>query len=235
MQGRIVHIDIVVPVYNEASGLTVFLDHVRGRLRSDPYQASGLLVVDGGSTDATVSLLDRSGVPWMTAPRGRSKQMNAGAAATCGDLIVFLHADTYLPADALEVARQAVAEGAIGGYFQLRVNSRRSLLRLVGKLISLRSRVTGVASGDQAIFLTRRAFNTLSGYAPLPLFEDLDLCRRLKRLGPVAALELPVLTSARRWQRSGVARTIVKMWALRLLYLCGCDPQRLAGYYEIAR
>jgi len=161
--------------------------------------------------------------------------MNAGAAGARGDILLFLHADTRLPRGALDAVRAAIRSGAVGGSFDVALDSRRPLLRLVALLITLRSRITGVSSGDQAMFVTREAFDRLGGFAPVPLFEDVDFSRRLKRLGPVARLRPPVVTSARRWEHDGALRTIVRMWMLRGLYYCGVDPARLQRHYEAAR
>lgn len=227
-------ISIVVPVYNESAALPGFLDAMESLLEADP-RGTELVLVDGGSDDGTVEHARRAGWPVHPVGRGRALQMNEGARRAGGDLFLFLHVDTRLPAGALERIRRAVEEGALGGWFAVRLDSERPLLRLAGRLITWRSRLTRVASGDQAIFIRREAFEELGGYAALPLFEDLDLCRRLKRLGRVVSLEPPVVTSCRRWERWGIWRTILKMWALRGLYYIGVDAALLARYYGLAR
>lgn len=221
-------VSVVIPVFNEASLLPQLLR------RLDKLDAD-IVFVDGGSTDETTDLLAASGYGHVAAPRGRAAQMNAGAAAARGDILLFLHADTQLPFGAVGAVRFAVRGGAIGGSFDVILDSRRPLLRLVGALITLRSRITGVSSGDQAMFVTREAFDRLAGFAPVALFEDLDLSRRLKRLGPTARLRPPVVTSARRWEGRGALRTIARMWMLRTLYYCGVDPGLLGRHYEVAR
>lgn len=228
-------ISVIVPVYDEAEVLPRFLADLRRRLHDDADRASDCVIVDGGSGDGTVDVLRDGRAPWITAERGRGPQMNAGAAATRGEVLLFLHADTRLPPGAFQAIRRAVDGGAVGGFFRVRLDSGRTLLRLVGRGISLRSRITGIATGDQAIFVTRRAFEALGGYAPLELFEDVDLSRRLRRRGRVAALPLTVVTSARRWERLGPWRTILRLWLLRVLYYCGMSPERLARYHEPAR
>ncbi len=229
------HVSIVVPVLNEAQGLRAFLERLGCSLERERRDSADVVIVDGGSDDDTVPLLRASGWPWIVAERGRGLQMNAGAAATRGEALLFLHADTTLPDTALDALRAALRAGAVGGFFRVRLDSDRRLLRWVGHLISARSRLTGIATGDQAIFVRRDAFEQLGGFAPLPLFEDVDLMRRLKRLGRVAALPCAVTTSARRWEGHGPWRTILRMWCLRLLYYLGLRPERLARYYGIAR
>lgn len=221
-------VSLVIPVLNEASVLPELLR------RLDKLDAD-IVFVDGGSTDETRSVLSVSGYSHVRAPRGRGAQMNAGAAVARGDILLFLHADTRLPFGALGAVRCAIRGGAVGGSFDVVLDSRRPLLRLVGLLITLRSRITGVSSGDQAMFVTREAFDRLGGFAPVPLFEDVDLSRRLKQLGPVARLRPPVVTSPRRWEHGGALRTVARMWMLRGLYYCGVDPALLQRHYEVAR
>ena len=219
---------MVIPVLNEAATLPKLLEDMR-RLGAE------IVFVDGGSSDATVEMLEASGLRWISAPRGRGSQMNAGAAATAGTTLMFVHADTKLPFEALERVRRAVRTGAVGGSFGLRLDSRSPLLRLVAATITARSRITGVATGDQALFVTREAFDRLGGFSALPLFEDIDFSRRLKRAGPVTRLPITVVTSARRWRRGGPLRTILRMWILKALYYGGVDPAVLARHYEAAR
>jgi len=227
-------ISIIVPTYNEAAALPGFLEELEPLVEAAPA-ATELVLVDGGSDDGTVGIARRAGWPIRVTERGRAVQMNAGARQADGDLLLFLHVDTRLPAGALDRVGRAVAGGALGGWFDVRLDSDRPLLRLIGRLITWRSRLTRVASGDQAIFIRREAFEELGGYAPVPLFEDLDLCRRMKRAGPVISIDTPVVTSCRRWERWGVWRTILGMWALRSLYYLGVDPALLARYYGVAR
>ena len=218
----------MIPVLNEAATLPDLVKDMR-RLGAE------VVFVDGGSSDATVEILQGSGLRWISAPRGRSSQMNAGAAATAGTTLMFVHADTKLPFEALGRVRRAVRSGAVGGSFDLRLDTRSPVLRLVAATITVRSRITGVATGDQALFVTREAFDRLGGFAALPLFEDVDFSRRLKREGPVKHLPVAVVSSARRWRRGGTLRTIVRMWILKALYYGGVDPALLARHYEAAR
>jgi rSAM/selenodomain-associated transferase 2 len=190
-------------------------------------------VVDGGSRVGTVAVARRAaGVRVLESAPGRARQMNAGARAATGDALLFLHADTRLPDGAAAAIAAALAPGGVvGGRFDVRLDSPRPLLRVVGAMMNGRSRATGICTGDQAIFVRRDVFESLGGYAEIPLMEDIELSRRLKRRGRLAALRLRVSTSARKWEREGVLRTIALMWTLRLLYWAGVAPARLVGWY----
>lgn len=225
-------IALVVPVYDESATLPQQLAHLQRLVESDADLE--LLLVDGGSSDGSREILEASGVRWIGAERGRARQMNAGARATRAELLLFLHADTRLPSGALPALR-AAATSAPAGFFRVRLDSGRPLLRLTGWAISLRSRLTGIATGDQAIWIRRAVFDALGGFVEIPLFEDLELCRRVRAFGRPAALPLTVETSARRWEREGAWRTILRMWTLRAAYSAGVQPERLARYYGVAR
>jgi rSAM/selenodomain-associated transferase 2 len=228
-------VSIIVPVLDEVASLPELASHLHSLVARETAGDCGVLVVDGGSTDDTRHRLEGLGLPWMEAERGRAAQMNAGAHASGGEILVFLHADSRLPTDALGLIRDAVRGGARGGFFAVRLQSRSLLLRMVGRMISLRSRLTGIATGDQALWTLRETFEQLGGFAPLPLFEDVDMSRRLRSLGGAVALRAEVTTSARRWEQHGPWRTILSMWLLRSLYACGVAPARLARYYGTAR
>ncbi|MGH3054187.1 MAG: TIGR04283 family arsenosugar biosynthesis glycosyltransferase, partial [Gaiellaceae bacterium] len=172
----------------------------------------------------------------LAAPRGRARQMNAGAAQACGDILLFLHADTLVPAGfAGAVTAACAAPGIVGGRFDVRLEPSSPLIHLTGELINRRSRLTHVSTGDQAIFIRREAFEQLGGYADIPLMEDIDLSKRMKRVGTIACLRQRVTTSARRWQKNGVVRTILLMWSLRALYFFGVSPARLQRVYAHTR
>lgn len=164
--------------------------------------------------------------------RGRARQMNAGARAARADVLLFLHADTVLPPDATRRIREAVAGGAIWGRFDVRLSGRHPAFRLIERLMNLRSTLTGIATGDQALFVRRDAFTLLGGFAPLELMEDVELSTRLKWFGRPARIRTPVVSSSRRWERGGVWRTVVRMWVLRALYALGVSPRRLARWYK---
>ncbi|HEX9743536.1 MAG TPA: TIGR04283 family arsenosugar biosynthesis glycosyltransferase [Nitrospiraceae bacterium] len=177
-----------------------------------------------------------SPVTLLTSAAGRAKQMNAGASQSQADVLLFLHADTHLPDDARQVVEDALADPAcVGGRFDLRFERDTGLAWLIARLISLRSRWSGIATGDQALFVRRDAFAKLGGFADIPIMEDVDFTRRLKHVGRVAPLRARVITSYRRWERCGASRTIALMWALRFLYWMGVAPVRLHRFYTVIR
>jgi rSAM/selenodomain-associated transferase 2 len=192
-----------------------------------------VIVVDGGSSDATLGLARPLSDKAVSAARGRGAQMNAGAALAAGEVLLFLHADTLLPPNADTLIAEGLAGGEHAwGRFDVAITPAGALLRTVAHSMNLRSRLTGIATGDQAIFVRRDVFFWCGGYPHQPLMEDIALSRALKRKSPPLCLRACVVTSARRWQKHGVLRTIVLMWLLRLAYFCGADPARLAKTYE---
>jgi rSAM/selenodomain-associated transferase 2 len=224
-------LSIVIPTLNEAAGLEATLQALQ------PLRLRGveLVLADGGSSDSTPTLAQ----PWVDAvvdaPRGRALQMNAGAARARADVLLFLHADTRLPPLADVLVLQAVQrsdKGACWGRFDVRIEGRAWMLRVVAALMNLRSRASGIATGDQAIFITRGAFERVGGFPEQVLMEDIEISRRLKRLGRPACLRARVCTSGRRWEQRGVWRTIVLMWRLRWRYWRGESPARLAEAYR---
>jgi rSAM/selenodomain-associated transferase 2 len=223
---------LVVPVLNEAR----LVEELACSLDALAHRAE-VVVVDGGSTDGTRDQLASRARSFrvIDAPRGRARQMNVGARATSAPVLLFLHADTRLPDGAVELACDAVARGAVGGCFKLRIASADLRLKLAAHIINARSRFIHSATGDQAIFARRSTFEQLGGFRDLELCEDLDLTRRLRALGPIALVDAAVETSARRWERGGVSRTIALMWALRLSYHLGIDPSKLRRLYEDVR
>jgi rSAM/selenodomain-associated transferase 2 len=176
-------------------------------------------------------LASAAGARVLVAERGRAAQMNAGAAVARGDVLLFLHADVRLPTGAGCAVREASAHGARWGRFDVRLDSPRASLAMVGAAMNLRSRTTGIATGDQAIFVDRALFEAVGGYAPIPLMEDVELSARLRRVGRCACLRQCVTVSARRWERRGVARTVVEMWAWRAAYALGVSPATLHRLY----
>lgn len=223
-------LSVVIPVLNEEDYIASTLASVKAA------GADEVIVVDGGSTDKTGEIVARTHTRLVAAPRGRARQMNAGARLARGDVLLFLHADTSLPASALADIQAALSEpSCVGGRFDVRLDGAGWALALVAGLINLRSRLTRVATGDQAIFVRHSVFDQLDGFADVPLMEDIAFCRRLKRTGRVACLKSQVVTSARRWDREGVLRTIVKMWILKTLYLAGVSPATLRRFYPNTR
>ena len=224
------HISVIVPVLNEERTIASTLAAL-GRLAPDE-----VIVVDGGSTDRTRDIVGRTPAALLTAPPGRAQQMNHGAHAAQGEVLLFLHADTRLPVSALADIRAAMADPrCVGGRFDVCLDRDEWTFRLIGTLINLRSRLTKGATGDQAIFVRRTVFEELGGFPDLPLMEDIALSRLLKRQGQVACLHSQVITSARRWERDGMWRTVLTMWAFRLLFLAGVSPMRLKRFYGDAR
>lgn len=228
------NLQIVMPVLNEGDTLQASL-HALQPLRQ---RGAKLVVVDGGSTDNTWALARALADQVLLAPRGRAAQMNAGARDCDAGVLLFLHADTRLPQDADRLIAQALETGVDPGHswgrFDVRIDGAHLILRVVERLMNLRSRLTGIATGDQAIFVRREVLERVGGFADLPLMEDIELSKRLRKLGPPACIKLPVTTSARRWQQHGVWPSILLMWRLRLAYFLGASPHALALRYGYA-
>ena len=225
-------LSIIVPVLDEARAIGAALEVLRG-LREAGCE---VIVVDGGSRDGTARRAAAGADRDSVAPRGRAVQMNAGAREATGDTFLFLHADTLLPGDALAAIRQALeGEGRRWGRFDVAIAGADPLLAVVAALMNARSRLTGIATGDQAIFARRDAFEAAGGFPEIPLMEDVALSRALRRASRPACLRSRVVTSGRRWERNGTLRTIFLMWRLRLAYALGADPGRLARRYDVER
>jgi len=224
-------LSVVVPMLNEAAAIASTLDALR---RGAPD--AELIVVDGGSTDASVAIARPLCDALIDASRGRAQQMNAGARASHGDALVFVHADTIVPPTfAADIASALSDPAVVGGRFDVRLDASALPYRIIGAMISIRSRISRTGTGDQAIFVRRDVFDSLGGFPELELCEDLEFSRRLKRAGRIACLRTRVTTSARRWNRDGVARTVVKMWLIRAMYLMGVPPARLKRMYADTR
>jgi len=224
-------LSVIVPALDEAAGIEA------AAAALEPLRSRGaeVIVVDGGSSDATAALAAPLADRVIEAPRGRARQMNAGAAVASGDVLLFLHADTRLPEDADREIERALAPGSHAwGRFDARIDGG-AMLGIVSRMMNLRSRLTGIATGDQAIFMTRAAFDAVGGFPDIALMEVVANCKRLKRVSPPACLAATVLTSGRRWRSRGTLATIVLMWRLRLAFALGADPRALARRYERAR
>ena len=221
-------LSVVIPALDEAPNLARLLPDL-----AHACPGAEVIVVDGGSRDATAAVVTGfAGVRLVEGTRGRARQMNAGAREARGDVLLFLHADTSLPAGAAAAIAQAVATpGVVGGRFDVRFDSRRRVLGVVAWFMNARSRASSICTGDQAIFVRHADFEAVGGYPDIPLMEDIELCRRLKSRGRLAALRDRVTTSARKWEREGPLRTIGLMWVLRLLHFCGVAPARLHRWY----
>ncbi len=223
-------ISVILPVLNEEKTISRTLAAV---MALHPHE---IIVVDGGSADRTRRICVEAGAKVLMTGPGRARQMNRGALDASGDVLLFLHADTRLPASALRDIAAALNDARyVGGRFDVELDSDRWLLKVVGFMISLRSRLSNVGTGDQAIFVRREILAELGGFPDMPLMEDIAFCRMLRRAGKVACLRSKVVTSARRWEAGGVWRTIFRMWTLKLLYLAGVPPARLKRFYADTR
>ncbi len=222
-------ISVIIPVWNDAE----CLDSQRPLLRALQAQGHEVIVVDGGSRDGSRDLAREITPNVVDCERGRALQMNAGAAAAGGDLLLFLHADTRLDPRALEplVAQRERRGDAFWGRFDVRLDGDHWLYRMIETMMNLRSRITGIATGDQAICVSRALFQQVGGFPRIPLMEDVALSKRLRKFARPVCLRPRVVTSARRWARHGIVATTLLMWRLRLSYFLGADPARLARIY----
>ena len=221
-------LSVVMPALNEAAGIAATLQALA------PLREAGheLIVVDGGSTDATAALAAPLASRVLHSEAGRARQMNAGAAVARGEVLLFLHADTRLPAGAATAITQALQRGARWGRFDVHIEGRSRWLPLVAFMMNWRSRLSGIATGDQALFVQTALFRELGGFAPLPLMEDIELTRRLRERGRPACLRERVRTSGRRWDTRGAWPTIWLMWQLRWRYWRGTPAEELARAYR---
>jgi len=227
-------LSIIIPVLNEKETLRRTLE------RLEPFAPAEIILVDGGSTDGSVPLLQA----WSDRPssqkrvvlyseRGRARQMNAGAKRATGEIFLFLHADSLLPQGAIDAVAEGLRSSAVvGGAFRFRVDSERIFLRMVERLANLRSRLLKLPYGDQGIFVRREVFDRLGGYADLPLMEDVDFIRRLKKKGEIVLLQPAIVTSPRRWLKEGIYYTTLRNLILLGLYFTGVSPRRLARWYR---
>jgi len=220
-------ISIIIPALNESAGIGEMLQS----LQDFRHEGHEVIVVDGGSRDETARLAAPLSDRVMESLPGRARQMNAGARQASNEVLLFLHADTRLPATATGDINAMVVAGHAWGRFDVRIVPEDGLLRIVAWMMNLRSRLSGIATGDQAIFVKRELFTKVGGYPDTPLMEDLLLSDRLKQDEHPACIRARVTTSARRWQQHGRIKTILKMWCLRLAFRLGVSPARLARFY----
>ncbi len=221
-------LSIIIPALNEAACIVATLTPLQA-LRACGHE---VILVDGGSVDATVAqatpLCDRV----LLSSPGRARQMNVGAQAAMGEVLWFVHADTGMPVDSDVSIQRALQSEALWGRFDVRLSGRHPLLHIVAWLMNLRSRLTGIATGDQGIFVKRGLFETVGGFAEIPLMEDIALSRALRQRARPVCLRARLITSSRRWERHGIVRTILLMWRLRFAYWRGVSPEFLAAHYE---
>ncbi|OOZ37703.1 TIGR04283 family arsenosugar biosynthesis glycosyltransferase [Solemya velesiana gill symbiont] len=222
-------LSVVIPCVDEGGVIERLLDSLQ------PLRKAGheLILVDGGSTDSTVALAAPHVDHLIDAPRGRARQMNAGAHIASGDILWFLHADSTVSCDAVElIVKGLTSVECCWGRFDVSLSGHHPLLRVVEFMMNWRSRLTGIATGDQGIFVRRHAFFTVGGFPDIALMEDIALSRRLKRLSRPHCLRQRIGTSSRRWEKQGVVVTIFRMWWLRLAFALGADPDKLARQYH---
>ena len=217
-------LSIIIPVLDEADQIPHLVTHLS--------EVPDVVAVDGGSTDETLALLSQSHIRAISAARGRANQMNEGAAVTTGDVLMFLHADTRLPPDFIEELAGFMSSGKPWGRFDVQFDDNHYMFRLIALIMNWRSRITGICTGDQAIFIRRATFESLNGFADIPLFEDIELCKRLKSLAWPFCITSPVTTSGRRWRTHGFCKTILLMSWLRILYYFGVSPAKLSRRYN---
>lgn len=223
-------IAIVVPVFNESLVLPRLISDL-AKLKGGASSDFELVFVDGGSTDNTAALIQAAGLHVLNSPKGRAWQMNTGATQTTGDVLLFLHADTQLPQNAIKTIAACLVGGICWGRFDVRITGKPWMLAVVSRMMNWRSRLTGIATGDQAMFMTRSAYQAIGGFPELALMEDIEASRRLRQLSRPACIVSPVITSGRRWEARGVWTTIFLMWRLRWAYWRGENPQKLGELY----
>ena len=222
-------LSIILPVLNEAEQLP----HALECLGSVKERGIEVIIVDGGSEDGTLATAARAGARLINSPKGRARQMNTGAQIASGDVLLFLHVDTVLPEHAERLIEAALHGGRrVWGRFDVDIRGRPRMLRVIAALMNWRSRVTGIATGDQAIFVARSVFESVGGFPDQPLMEDIELCKRLRALSLPACVRARAVTSGRRWESRGVWRTIVLMWQLRWAYWRGVPASVLVNLYK---
>jgi rSAM/selenodomain-associated transferase 2 len=221
---------VIVPLLNEAQELCGKIQGLKS------LHADELVFVDGGSLDKTPQLLDQHGLTWLPCRRGRAAQMNTGASVCSSDILLFIHIDTELDESNISAMKAVMSQPEmVGGRFDVCLSGSHPACRMISRFINLRSRLSKISTGDQAMFVRRGIFEQMGGFADLPLMEDIEFSKRLKRRGDIACLRQRVTTSSRRWQSQGVMCTILLMWKLRLLYWLGVPADKLAAMYRDVR
>ena len=220
-------ISIIIPVLNEETGLS----RISGHLQSIRQQGHEVIVVDGGSVDNTLAIAQEVTDSVITSKAGRALQMNSGASIASGDVLLFLHADTFLPDDTVQLISELSKRKNYWGRFDVRLSSRKFIYRLIESLMNLRSCITSIATGDQAIFIEKKLFDRVQGFPEIALMEDVEISRRLKKISRAVCMKQKVVTSSRRWETNGVVATVLLMWKLRLYYFFGVSPEKLNQLY----
>jgi rSAM/selenodomain-associated transferase 2 len=222
-------ISIIIPVLNEAERLAESLESLQALRR----RGHEIIVIDGGSVDGTIDRIEGRADRLLETSAGRSVQMNAGARLASGEVLWFVHVDTRVPADADRAMLDALSTSKQQwGRFDVALSGRGLPFRIIATMMNIRSRITGIVTGDQGLFVTRKAFVQVGGFPSIALMEDIAISQSLKRIGRPLCLSQRLVTSSRRWEEAGVMRTILLMWALRLGYAAGVDPVRLARLYQ---
>jgi rSAM/selenodomain-associated transferase 2 len=224
-------ISIIIPVLYEAHGINACLEAL---FALSPEESFEIIAVDGDADKTTIRQIVHPEVITLCAPPGRGKQMNAGANAATGEILIFLHADTRMPDDALSRVREVMNEKQyVAGAFTLRFESQRRVFALIARAASWRYRLTRLPYGDQAFFMSRKYFHEIGGFAEIPVMEDVEMMRRIRKRGErIRILDDAVTTSPRRWEKDGILYSVIRTWVLAFLFACGADPNRLAKYYR---
>lgn len=221
----------IIPVYQEEEIVNSTIDHL---MHLEKFTEAEIIVADGDYEGSTLREISNTNVKKILCPKGRARQMNCGAAKSSGDILIFLHADTRLPEKALKmIATLLEDEEIVGGAFDLGIDSQRFAFRIIEKMASIRSRLTRLPYGDQAIFIRRDYFQSLGGFKDIPIMEDVELMQRIKRRrGKINIIKDKVKTSPRRWENEGVIFCTLRNWFLLTLYLLGVKPEALAKFYR---
>lgn len=223
-------ISLIIPVLNEAESINSFLEHISSLRYGGKVE---IIVVDGADDHGTLNAIKSQDVKKLASNTGRARQMNRGASEATGEVLLFLHSDTELPEDGLDLIADTVVKGCRCGAFELGIASERVIYRAIETVVRIRTRLTMIPYGDQAIFVTRSFFDSFGGYTEIPLMEDVDLMIKAKRSAEkICVIERQVKTSARRWEKEGVLYCILRNWTLLTLYLIGVSPERLVKYYS---
>ncbi len=224
---RIMFVSIIIPVLNEENSIKELLQ----QLQVCRQQGHEVIVVDGGSHDNTRSVADSLSDKVISSEAGRALQMNNGATQSRHEVLWFLHADTLIPENAIEQIQQALNKSD-WGRFNVKLSGSHILFRIIETMMNVRSCVSGIATGDQGIFVKRKVFRQVNEYSNIPLMEDVDLSRKMKKLSKPVCLKYTLITSSRRWEKNGISSTILLMWKLRFLYWVGVSPEYLVRQYR---